>query len=135
MRSHGVSTFPDPRVSTSPGRVSISQAAGPVPGAQAPVFKAAEHACRAILPAINAGAGRHGPGARVLLAFAHCLRDHGVSGFPDPDRQGHLTLQMISAGGVDLRSPAFLSAARSCIGVTHGAITAADIHAAISGPQ
>lgn len=135
MRSHGVSGFPDPHVSTTPGGVAISQEAAPVASGQAPVFTAAEHACRGILRAINAQAGRHGPGAGVLLAFAKCLRAHGLGDFPDPDRTGQITRSMLSAAGVDLHSPMFLSAAKSCIGVTHGAITPAEIRAAISGPH
>ncbi len=134
MRGHGVTGFPDPHVSTSPGQVRISQAAGPVPGSQAPVFKAAEHACRGIIGAIDAGT-HHGPGAAVLLAFAKCLRSHGLASFPDPDRQGRITRQMIAAAGIQLRAPAFLSAARACLGVTHGAITPADVRAASSGPH
>jgi hypothetical protein len=134
MRSHGVSSFPDPHVSTGPGHTEISQEAAPVSTGQAPVFRAAEHACRGILRAINIQRSQ-GPGARVLLAFAKCLRAHGLPDFPDPDRNGRITRTMLSAAGIDLHAPVFLSAARSCIGVTHGAITAADIHAAVTGPH
>src|SRR5579871_3284198 len=135
MRSHGATSFPDPHVSTGTGHTEISQEAAPVSSAQAPAFRAAEHACRGILRAVVAQSGHQGPGAAVLLAFARCLRAHGVSDFPDPDRNGRITQEMLSAAGVDLHTGVFLSAARSCIGVTHGAITAADIHQAITGPH
>jgi hypothetical protein len=135
MRSHGVTSFPDPHVTTSPGHVAISQVAAPVSAAQAPVFKAAQHACRGILQAINAAAEDQGPGAAVLLPFARCLRAHGLADFPDPDRNGRITQAMLTAAGVDLHSPVFLSAARACIGVTHGAITAAEVRAAVNGPH
>jgi hypothetical protein len=71
----------------------------------------------------------------AFLAFAHCMRAHGVSGFPDPTAQGQITRQMLSAAGVDLHSPVVQRAAFDCVGVTHGAITAADVRAAVSGPH
>ncbi|MGZ4286692.1 MAG: hypothetical protein ACXVW5_21050 [Solirubrobacteraceae bacterium] len=45
----------------------------------------------------NGGARDQGPHKQVLLAFAHCLRAHGVNGFPDPNANGQLTTEMISA--------------------------------------
>jgi len=48
--------------------------------------------------------GHQAPSKQVFLAFARCLRSHGISDFPDPDAQGQLTLQMISAAGVDLNA-------------------------------
>ncbi len=134
MRSHGVTGFPDPHVSVSPGRTSISQVA-PASAGSAPQFKTAEHACAGLMPAPGRRAGHEGPGAAVLLAFARCLRTHGLSGFPDPDRDGRITSQMITAAGINVRTPVFLSAARACIGVTHGAITAADVLAVGKGPH
>ena len=136
IRAHGVPNFPDPHVTTSPGRVSISQQAVPESGAAASRFTSAEKACRGFLAAINGQAqAQQKADAGVFLAFARCLRGHGISGFPDPNRDGQITRQMLSASGVDLRSPAFLSAAKACIGVTHGVITPAEIHAAITGPH
>ena len=70
-----------------------------------------------------------------MLTFARCLRNHGVSDFPDPDAQGRLTLQMTSAAGVDLKVPSFLRAAKACVGVTHGAITLAEVARAVNGPH
>jgi hypothetical protein len=34
---------------------------------------------------------------------------------------------MINASGVDLKAASFMTAADACVGVTHGAITRADI--------
>ncbi len=72
--------------------------------------------------------------AQYMLAFARCLRSHGVQGFPDPTAQGQLTLEMIRAAGVDLQAPAFLAAAQACLGVTHGAITFQQVEQAIRHP-
>jgi hypothetical protein len=135
MRSHGVPNFPDPHVSVSAGSTRISQMA-PASAVDVPKFKTAQKACGGIIPGPGSShSDQGGPSRAVLLAFARCLRSHGLSGFPDPGRDGRITSQMISASGVQLRSPVFLSAARACIGVTHGAITPADIRAAINGPH
>jgi hypothetical protein len=37
--------------------------------------------------------------ATPILAFAKCLRSHGVTNFPDPTSQGQLTLEMVNAVG------------------------------------
>ena len=49
MRSHGVSNFPDPHVSVSPGHAAVGFAVNPsVTGS--PKFKSADKACSSILP-------------------------------------------------------------------------------------
>jgi hypothetical protein len=131
IQRHGVPNFPDPVVHSTAGGGSISQA---VPGGvgTSPAFSGAMKACRYLAP--GPGSSSHeGPGKLVLLAFAQCLRSHGVSGFPDPNAQGQLTLSMIQSAGVDLHAPSLLTAARRCVGVTHGAITMAQVFAAVNG--
>lgn len=106
--------------------------------AKAPQFAAASRACRGILPAPGAGnpvalAAVQQARKKDLLAFARCLRIHGVPNFPDPTAQGQLTLEMVHSAGVDLQAPSVLPAARACVGVTHGAITWADVERAVNG--
>jgi hypothetical protein len=135
MRAHGVTDFPDPQVSSIGGSTSIRQVA-PASAVASPHFKSAQKACRALAPGPgNATPDGKQPRVQVLLAFAHCLRGHGFADFPDPDRNGQLTLQMISAAGVDYRSREFLTAGKACLRVTHGAITLAQIEAAVRGPH
>jgi len=135
MRSHGVSNFPDPVVTTSPGQTSIKIRA--VAGDNgSPQFKTAQQACQHLLP----GPQGETPAQRqahtqALLAFARCLRSHGLSNFPDPNGQGQLTIEMIDAAGINLHAPNVLPAARACVGVTHGVITGADVERAINGPH
>jgi hypothetical protein len=135
MRSHGVADFPDPRVKTTPGGGSVGIAMM-VPSSigNSPAFKTAGKACQGLLP--TPGSARpdgQGPSKQVLLAFARCLRGHGVSGFPDPNAQGQLPAQTISAAGVDVHTPQFAAAGKSCVGVTHGKITVAEVEALASG--
>ena len=75
MRAHGVSNFPDP----SGNQIRITPSI-----AQSPAFKTAQNACRQYLP--NGGQPPvTAPGERAAaLAFAKCMRTHGVPGFPDP---------------------------------------------------
>jgi hypothetical protein len=58
-----------------------------------------------------------------MLAFAHCVRSHGVPNFPDPGSNGHggLLIQQragsggsMTVNGVSVSSPAFQSAMQTC---------------------
>jgi hypothetical protein len=142
IRAHGVPNFPNPQVVNSPGQHGIRQAV-PAGVGTSPKFASAQKACKGILPTPeNETAAQHSAQqrarAKYLLAFAQCLRAHGVQNFPDPGAQGQLTSTMIHAAGVDLQAPSFLTAAKSCIGATHGAITLAQVEEAIhhaNGPE
>lgn len=131
MRSHGVAGFPDPKVSVSPGHVSVAVMA-PQSAVAMPGFKSAERACSGILPGPGTQSEQSGH-RQAFLAFARCMRARGLSGFPDPNSQGRITGAMLSAAGLDLRSHAFYRAAIACAPVTHGVITRAQIAQAATG--
>lgn len=135
MRDHGVTSFPDPTVRSSPGHQSVTVRITPLISSS-PQFKTAQQACQSILPGPNISAAQLAQQQHAregaLLAFARCLRAHGLSGFPDPNSQGQLTLQMVHAAGIDLHAPDVLPAAKACIGVTHGIITGADVERAVN---
>ncbi|HJS95386.1 MAG TPA: hypothetical protein VJ741_14065 [Solirubrobacteraceae bacterium] len=136
MRSHGVSNFPDPKVSASAGHASVAIAVNPsITGS--PKFNPAQKACQGIIggPGLSQSQERaqQQAHARILLAFARCLRANHVTDFPDPNAQGQLPLPSVIAAGVDIHSQQFLDAARACVGVTHGEITMAQIQAGING--
>ncbi len=141
MRRHGVPSFPDPHVvANSPGHQAIGVRPMSKSVINTPQFKVAREACKGIMPGPeNANpkeATEHEHArARYMLAFAQCLRSHGVAGFPDPNAQGELTPEMVRAAGVDLQAPSFLVAAKACVGVTHGALTAAQVEHAIHHPS
>ncbi len=135
MRKHGVSGYPDPQVTTNPGGSVAMAIAGPANASAAPGFRIAQKACSGILLAQSSTNGPTGPSKQEFLAFAHCLHTHGISDFPDPNPQGEITGQMIDASGVDLKAPSFLTAADACVGVTHGAITRANVGRLVNGPH
>jgi hypothetical protein len=83
MRANGVTGFPDPRPG---GGFDIPSGADP----GSPVFRSAQAKCQKIL---SAGGGPPVPGGRTdptsrtltkLLRIAVCMRQHGISQFPDP---------------------------------------------------
>jgi hypothetical protein len=87
MRSHGVSSYPDPSSSnTLPSGLPkvIPQAVG-VTNSR---YLAAANACRGLLP------GGAQPPSRVenqqmlskLVQFAQCMRSHGATNWPNPSR-------------------------------------------------
>jgi hypothetical protein len=121
MRSHGVPSFPDP----SGNGIHIGPNSGVDPSS--PAFKAARSACGRLLP--GGGPGNQHPTAQQIemaRQLSECMREHGVTGFPDPSLTQpsnpagrSLVLDM---GGVVLAvpstinpsSPVFTQAAKAC---------------------
>jgi hypothetical protein len=135
MRKHGVSNFPDPVVKSSASGSSVSIGINPSISGQ-PAFDTAQKACQHII-----GSPGNGPDSssthrqvktQALLAFARCLRAHGFPNFPDPDATGQLSEATISKAGINLQTPALLTAGKNCASVTHGQITPAQVVAAIN---
>jgi uncharacterized protein YceK len=98
MRSHGITDFPDP---LPDGGFDVPRG---VKGA--PQFQSASLACGKDLP----GGGPSAKHANVQeeLNFAHCMRSHGITDFPDP----------LPGGGWDItgntNTPQFEAAANAC---------------------
>ena len=95
-----------------------------------PTARSAETACRHLLP--GGGPPRqsaaHSQAQTVAaLAFAHCLRSHGLPNFPDPTSSGQITHETLANAGINLHQPAVLQAADACVSVTHGVLTKAAV--------
>jgi len=115
MRSHGVPNFPDP---DSQGTITITVSASLNPSS--PAFQRAVAACHHLIPAgSEAGhtlsqAQQQQMKARVL-AFAACMRSHGVPSYPDPKfSNGGVSQGYGAKGGVDPNSPVFQAAQKTC---------------------
>lgn len=109
MRNHGVADFPDPTTSAT-GNVMLS-----VP--DSPNAKAAQKACRRLLPGWGApSANEQAKRLASLLKYARCLREHGVTDFPDPDNQGEFP----STGGFNRSAPSFQAAEKTCLPLAGG---------------
>jgi hypothetical protein len=130
MRSNGVPNFPDPqRFVGGNVKLTIHQL-----GTGSPRFRTAMSACNHLLP--THGGQESAQQTRTQLAdelsFARCMRSHGVSRFPDPKAQSGLTVEMVQAQGIDLRSPAVLNVVQACLPASHGALTPEKVREAIS---
>jgi hypothetical protein len=75
----------------------------------------------AALPSPSAAGGSSAkPSASVdpktaMLAFSQCMREHGVTNFPDPQANGSLTISFdASKGDVDPNSPTMQAAQTAC---------------------
>jgi hypothetical protein len=79
-----------------------------------PQFQAAMQACRKYLPAgpPPLSQAEQAVAAKAMLAFASCMRTHGVPSFPDPNSQG-LT-PFAGMKGIDPSSPIVLTAFKTC---------------------
>jgi hypothetical protein len=136
MRSHGVSSFPDPQVSSQGAGVKIAVAITPAI-AGSPAFKSAQKRCSHLLPGggppSGSGQQAQSPGqAEAYVAFAACMRKHGFPRFPDPNSQGQLTQAALLQAGINVQQPALRPTADSCTSVTHGVITKVDVAQSIA---
>jgi len=81
MRSHGLSSFPDPG---SNGIIPKNQV---IPLASSPQFRPAQRACQHLLPQTGAPTDTHAEVEAALggmVRFAACMRSRGVQNWPDP---------------------------------------------------
>jgi hypothetical protein len=83
MRDNGVKQFPDPDAS---GELTID---GVLNGSSldpdAPAWKTAIAACKDLQPSGFTGGGKRTPKQQsASLRFAQCIRENGVTDFPDP---------------------------------------------------
>lgn len=126
LQSHGVEGLPNPVAEPAAFKQSVT--------ATSPTFTAAMNACGHLLPGQENQAQAHThQQIDAMLAFARCIRGHGFSGFPDPTVTGSVTHEMLAQAGIDLHQPAIAHAADSCVSVTHGLITRADVARFIAG--
>jgi hypothetical protein len=106
MRQHGID-MPDPKFD-APGHMTQGLPAGV--GPDDPKFKAADQACKQYSPNAGAPEKLDPQTQQQLLAFARCMRQHGID-IPDPK----------PGGGIDMRgstaspdSPKFKAADQAC---------------------
>jgi len=108
MRSHGVPNFPDPR---SDGSVQIPSRTD----LRSPAYLAAYRACRSLAPSRGSSSPQLDEQLqRRVLAFAKCMRSHGVPEFPDPDVLNGRTHVRVVAGQIDPNSPIVTAAVAAC---------------------
>jgi hypothetical protein len=63
----------------------------------------------------GSGTGNKAAANQQALKFAECMRDNGVSEFPDPDASGSLTIDgVVNGSSIDPDGPAWDSAMSAC---------------------
>jgi hypothetical protein len=108
MRDHGVSDFPDPN---SNGEINDPKLEEP-----SDVVAKAQDACEDLAPEGEpADSGKQAAATEKVLAYSQCMRDHGISGFPDPvpDPGGGWIIP--KNGAYDPRDPAVKQADQACL--------------------
>ena len=86
MRANGVTQFPDPDAS---GQLTIDGIANRSKlDTDSAAFTQAMSACKELQPAGFTGSTRSSEQQAAALKFAQCIRDNGVTDFPDPDPDG-----------------------------------------------
>ena len=119
MRNNGVRAFPDPDAS---GSLTIDAVLnGSSIDSDSSVWKQAIGACEDLQPAGFTGTKRTAAQQEAAIEFARCVRENGVSDFPDPTPDSPLVdtnrIPSIAGGG----SMSALHAAMKTCGVTFGA--------------
>jgi hypothetical protein len=104
MRDHGVGNFPDPDSNNVLKTRGIDR--------NSPTFQAAARACRSLAPT-PAPPAQQAQLEEQELAFANCMRSHGVPAFPDPQVENGIHLQ-VTPGQIDPNSPIFKAATVAC---------------------
>jgi hypothetical protein len=119
MREQGID-MPDPQFSSEGGGMFSVGQSGPDSPIDRAKLDGAQKACQSYLDKVDANRPPPDP-AKVeeqkqqMLAFAQCMRDHGID-FPDPEFDttgGGLTVQM-GGPGMDPASPGFKEANDTC---------------------
>jgi hypothetical protein len=104
MRANGVPSFPDPDANGRFGGIQRKLAGDPG-------FQAAQQACRGVAPG-----GQHEFGSPAVVEqlrkFAQCMRNNGLTQFPDPDPSGGFPPGTEQLQG----DPNFPTALQACFG-------------------
>ena len=109
MRAHGITKFPDPDIH---GNLGLNAGPGTGIDPNSPQYKAADQACKHLMPAPNPSqAAQDRP---ALLRYARCMRAHGVTNFPDPNPGGGIQASASPGSDLDPNNPIYKAANNAC---------------------
>jgi hypothetical protein len=114
MRAHGVADFPDPNAQ---GQTQISGGPNSDLSPNNPTFQKAQNACQAKMP--KPSPAQQAQALQNALKMSQCMRDHGITDFPDPQSGsgGRISISIHGSPGSDLNpsDPAFQRAQKVCM--------------------
>ena len=119
MRSHAVPSFPDPGAVTpsGPARAVFGIALPSTIDVGSPAFKSAIGACLKLATGAAPKSGVSEDRRLAALRYSQCMRNHGVTNYPDPTFVGVAEAEKpLSAYGIDAQSPAVVRAQKACNG-------------------
>jgi len=111
MRAHGIRDYPDP---DSNGELQINAHEGSDLNPDNPRFKAADNACKSLLPPQGSNPSKTQQLRTAILEYAKCMRSHGISDFPDPKADGSLAINAKPGSDLDPDNPLYQAAERAC---------------------
>jgi hypothetical protein len=125
MRNHGVGNYPDPDSNNILKTQGIDR--------NSPTYQAAARACRSLAPT-PAPPAQQAQAQAQMLAFAKCMRSHGVAAFPDPQVENSGS-DVQSPVQIDPNSPIVKAAIATCRSkFGDGAIEAQKLLNGLAGP-
>jgi hypothetical protein len=114
MRAHGVGDFPDPNAQ---GQIQIGGGPDSDLSPNNPAFQKAQNACQSKMP--KPSPAQQAQALQNALKMAQCMRDHGITDFPDPQSGpgGRISISLHGSPGSDLNpnDPAFQRAQKVCM--------------------
>jgi len=115
VRSHGVPDFPDPSgggyneehtlTTTTINGVTLKESQAQI--------QTAEQACQQYQEAHTGGGPASPQQQQAALAYAQCMRSHGITNFPDPKVTANSVMADLPPG-TDTNSPQFQAALTAC---------------------
>jgi hypothetical protein len=111
MREHGIADFPDPQPG---GGIAIQAGPGGDLGPDNPQFKAADEACKSLLPTPSEEDQQRD--FADMLRYAKCMREHGIADFPDPKPGQGISISADQGSDLDPNNPQFQAANKACGG-------------------
>ena len=108
-RANGMPNLPDPQIDSN-GRANFPNG---TPDPPASVRRACQSIYDRLPPSARDDDDRPPADMQALLRYARCMREHGVTDFPDPDAQGNFRAPAGSTGPGP-KSPSFQRALQAC---------------------
>ena len=104
MRANGVPNYPEPKLSNRAIQIAFTPGVNPT----TPAVQTAATKCGYRDELLSAA-------TRSRIAFVRCTRMHGMRNFPYPTPQGHVSVEMVRARGINPQSPAVARVVSECL--------------------